>query len=813
MPLFKSILRTGLSFSFMSLFGLSAQAEESTLNLDYQKAPPPLDRVLEAPFLPAFSVAPNQQTALLLEQRTWPGLAELAEPELRLAGLRINPQNFAPSRNWYYTGMTLKNLNGAAERPVQGLPAQARLSNIHWSPNSRWVAFTQTSAQAVSLWVLDVAQGQARQLSELPLNKSYGPPFVWDSDSHSLLIKVPTGEIPLPPADHLPNGPVIMESLGQASPGRTYQDLLKSPQDEARFKHYLHSQLLRIQLNGQSEKVGKAALIIDFEPSPDGQYLLVKQLHEPFSYHFPASRFPLLVEVWSPQGQLVKEVTDLPLADKIPLSFDAARPGRRHVAWREDAPASLYWARALDEGDPTKKVSARDRLMLWPAPFDGEPRKLLEVPNRIERVDWGHDQLALVYTGWYQTRQSRVWMIQPAQPELPARKVLEYSSENQYLNPGQPLLKRTPQGTSVLLTAADGQTLFLRGQGASPDGEKPFLDRWNLETGERTRAWQSQPPYYEQVVQVLDTEALQLITRREAQQQSPNYFVRELTSGKLEPLTQFPHPFPDLAKIQKQIISYKRADGLDLNATLYVPAGYEPKQGPLPTVLWAYPREFKTAQAAGQVKGSPHSFTRISPSSPLVFLTQGYAVLEPNMPIIGTGQAEPNDTYIQQLVAGAEAAVQKVTALGVTDPERVAVGGHSYGAFMTANLLAHSNLFRAGIARSGAYNRTLTPFGFQAEQRTYWQAPEVYERMSPMMNADKIKAPLLLIHGEADNNSGTYPMQSEYFYQALKGLGAPVRFVLLPHESHGYQARESLGHSLWEMVRWLDTHVKNAPPR
>lgn len=787
-------------------------AADDTAALSYQSAPAPLQQVLEAPFLPSFWLSPDQQHYLLTDYRSWPDLAELAAPELRLAGLRINPRNFGPSRNWYYTGLTLRRLDGT-ERTVKGLPEGARLANISWSPDSQKVAFTHTATDSITLWVLDVARAEARQLSTRPLNKSYGTTLSWTPDSRAILIKSPTRALPLPTDDAVPAGPVIYQSLGKAAPGRTYQDLIKSPEDARRFSHYLHSQLLRIDLQGQVRELGEPGLIVSFDPSPDGRYLLVEAVHEPFSYTFPIFRFPRKIMIWDAQGQPVKTLADLPLADKIPISFDATRPGPRSVNWRADAPASLAWFEALDQGDPAVKVKQRDALKLWPAPFSGSPRTLLEVPLRLYDVDWGNGQLALAYSDWYQTRRRETWLIQPDQSKAPARKVQDYSSEDRYSHPGTTLKRPTPQGKTVLLSDSQGR-LFLSGEGASEAGDMPFLDRWDPRKGQASRLWRSQPPHYEDLLYLLDTEQPRLITRREDQQTPPNYLLRDIAAGQNTPLTAIPHPFPEMTRVKKEQLNYSRADGLPLSATLYLPPDYKPEDGPLPTLVWAYPREYKTAQAAGQVKGSPHSFVRPHPNAPAIFATQGYAVLDQTaMPIIGEGEQEPNDTYVSQLVANAEAAINKVVEMGVADRERMAIAGHSYGAFMTANLLAHSRLFRAGIARSGAYNRTLTPFGFQSEQRTYWQAPEVYQTMSPLMNADKIQDPLLLIHGEADNNSGTYPMQSEYFYQALKGLGAPVRLVMLPHESHGYQARESLGHVLWEMTQWLDAHVKNAPPR
>ena len=337
----------------------------------------------------------------------------------------------------------------------------------------------------------------------------------------------------------------------------------------------------------------------------------------------------------------------------------------------------------------------------------------------------------------------------------------------------------------------------MTGTGASPEGDRPFIDLLNLNTQQTKRLWRSEAPSFERPVAILNAEKGVFLTSRESNAEPPNYFIRNLNpapkKGKkpakdaLTQITFFPHPYPQFKDIQKQQLRYKRSDGVDLTATLLLPPGYKKEDGPLPTFLWAYPAEFKSAEAASQASGSPYTFNRISYWTGAAFVTMGYAVLEnASIPIIGEGKDEPNDTYVQQLVASAKAAIDEGVRLGVVDSSRVGVGGHSYGAFMTANLLSHSKLFKAGIARSGAYNRTLTPFGFQNEQRTYWQSPEVYNTMSPFMNADKMKTPLLMTHGEADNNTGTYPIQSERYYNALKGMGATTKLVFLPYESHGY---------------------------
>jgi dipeptidyl aminopeptidase/acylaminoacyl peptidase len=539
----------------------------------------------------------------------------------------------------------------------------------------------------------------------------------------------------------------------------------------------------------------------------------VETIHRPYSYLVPIYRFPRCIEVWDTEGELVRRIADLPLAEDVPIGFGAVPTGPRSFRWRSDRPATLYWVEARDGGDPRRQADIRDQVFTLAAPFEASPRPLAALALRYGGVTWGHDRLALVEEGWWKTRKSRTWILDPSDPDSEPELLFDRSSEDRYNDPGSPMMTRTPAGTYVLLTGGEGKSIFLTGRGASPEGNRPFLDRLDLDTRESVRLWRSEAPHYESAVDFMDPALRTVLTRRESVREPPNYFLRRLDNGELEQLTRFPHPTPALGRVKKELIRYTRDDGVQLTAKLYLPPDYDPERdGPLPTLMWAYPREYKSATAAGQVKDSPYRFVRAGWSSPLPWLLHGYAVLDDAaLPIIGEGDEEPNDTFVQQLVAGAKAAIDEAARRGVTDPNRIAVGGHSYGAFMTANLLAHSDLFRAGIARSGAYNRTLTPFGFQAEERTFWEAPEIYFQMSPFMHAEEIDEPILLIHGAADNNSGTFPMQSERFYNALKGHGATARLVMLPHESHGYRARESVMHMLWEMTEWLDRYVKNAP--
>jgi dipeptidyl aminopeptidase/acylaminoacyl peptidase len=798
-------------FSLLLTCSLLAQAQ---VDQEYMMPPQAIADLVDAPMTPSVLISPDSQYFMLLERASLPPIAEVSQPELRLAGIRINPRTNGPSRGWHSTSMAIQPVAGGEPRQVTGLPESPRITNVSWAPSSRRAAFILTRSDHLELWVVEVESATASQVSPLPLNGAAGSPFEWLPDSETLILRtIPKDRGAPPQGPDVPAGPVVQENTGRKTPARTYQDLLKNPHDEALFDYYMTTQLALMTVAGEKKAVG-APVAGTATPSPDGRYLLVEQVHRPYSYTVPFYRFPRLTEVWDLQGEVIYQVADLPLADMVPIAFGSVPTGRREVGWRADAAATLYWIEALDGGDAGAEADKRDQISILPAPFTGEPQPLISIDLRFEGVTWGNDDLAIVSGWWWRTRQTKSWTVSPDKPEQAPRVLFDYSFEDRYSNPGSPVTRITEQGTRVLLTADQGKTIFLIGEGASPEGNRPFLDRLDTASLETSRLFRSEAPYYEQPWRLLDAGAQALLTWRESLAEPPNIYRRDLGTGALKQVTSFPHPTPQMADVSKEMIRYQREDGVELTATLYLPPGYTNDDGPLPMLMWAYPREFKSADAAGQVTDSPYRFARIAWYSPLLWLAHGYAVLSnPTMPIIGEGDVEPNDTYVEQLVASAQAAVDEVVRRGVTSGDRIAIGGHSYGAFMTGNLLAHSDLFRAGIARSGAYNRTLTPFGFQAEERTVWQAPEIYFAMSPFMHADKVNEPILLIHGEADNNSGTFPLQSERFYGALKGLGATVRLVMLPHESHGYRARESVMHVMWEMARWLDTYVKNAEPK
>jgi len=781
----------------------------------YRTPPPELAALVDAPATPGVSLSPDNATLLVMTRPGAPSIAEVSAPELRLAGLRINPRNSGPSRGRTYNDLAFRALDGT-EMAISGLPAAPRIRNLRWAPDGSHIAFTHTTDTQVELWVADVEGARARRLIETPLNAAYsGAPYSWMSNSQTLLARtIPANRGPAPVEPLVPTGPVIQETAGEAAPARTYQDLLQNPHDEAVFTHYATSQVMRVSLDGTATAIGSPAMVRSVSSSPDGEYALVQTTHGPFSYLVPASRFPRRIEVWDLDGGVVKEIADHPLQDKVPTGFGSVPTGVRSISWRADAAATLSWAEALDGGDSGVEAAERDRVYTLEAPFSGEAMAIATLPLRYNGILWSEEGFALVIEAWFSTREARMYEIDPDDPGE-QRVLLELSMEDRYADPGEPMMRTSARGTSVLKTADGGRTLFMSGEGASPEGNRPFLRKMDMRTGELEEMFRSDAPYYEIPIAIVDGEDDVILTRRETNTEPPNFFLRNLDDGTSTPVTDFPHPYPELAGIQTEAIQYEREDGVPLSAKLYLPAGYDAQRdGPLPAFVWAYPREFKSADAAGQRADSPHQFKSVSYWGAVPYVMRGYAVIDnASMPVIGEGDEEPNDSFRSQLVANAQAAIDEGVRRGVVDPNRVAVGGHSYGAFMTANLLAHSDLFRAGVSRSGAYNRTLTPFGFQREERLFWEAPEIYFGMSPFMHADKVDEPILLIHGVADNNSGTFPIQSIRFYNAIKGLGGTARLVMFPAESHGYVARESLMHMLWETDRWLDEYVKNAQPR
>lgn len=793
-------------FMFAAIIGVAQE------NLTYQKPSEEILELVDVPRAPSVLLDDKQEHMLLIYRDAYKSIEELSQDELRLGGLRINPDKNIGSRTRYFTNLKIRNLKAGETkaRQVAGLPEKPMMANFSWSPDQKKLAFTHTTDVGVELWVIDIENVSAQKLTGAKINANMGSPMDWFKDGEALLVKMlPEDRKPLVDAEEaVPTGPTVSVSEGETAQNRTYQDLLSSKIDEHNFEQLAKSTLFKVNLDGTKEKWLNSAMYRGSSFSPDGEYVLITTVEKPFSYLVPYYRFPSKTIVYTKAGQKVETILDVPLIEDLPKGFMAVRSGKRRLSWRADQPATLVFAKALDGGDPAKEADYRDEIFQLKAPFKGEGTSLLKTKNRYSYIIWGRKDLAIAYDRWWNTRNSKTYIFNPSNPQEKAEILFDRNYQDRYSDPGRFVTEENKLGRDVL--ALEGNYAFLTGPGYTPEGQFPFVDKLNLETHQKESIYRSE--YKEKLEDIVNFEPgeTDMLVRLQAPTQYPNYYFRDLKSGELKQLTNFENPFKSIQDVHKEVITYTREDGLELSATLYLPVGYDRNdKEKKPMIMWAYPREYKDRNSASQNTKNPNRFTYPFWGSPLYYLAQGYVVLDDAaFPIVGEGEEQPNDSFRKQLVSNAKAAIDAVAEMGYIDRNKVAVGGHSYGAFMVANLLSHSDLFAAGIARSGAYNRTLTPFGFQAEERNYWEAPEVYYNMSPFMHADKMKTPLLMIHGKADNNSGTYPMQSERYFNALKGLGATARLVMLPKESHGYSAKESILHMLWEQERWLKKYLK-----
>lgn len=786
-----------------------AQAQEK---LTYQQPSEEILELVNAPLAPSVLISDDGEYMVMLYRDYYKTIAELSETELRLAGLRINPTTNIGSRTNYYNNIIVKEIGDKDGTQVEGLTENPRLANFSWSPDQSKIAFTNTTSEGVEVMVLDLETAKARTITEANVNANMRDIINWFKDGESILVKMLPGDRkPLINVDEaVPEGPTISTNDGKKAQNRTYQDLLKNPNDEFNFEQLARSELYQVKLDGSKTKWKDADLYTSISFSPDGEYVMTVTLDRPFSYLVPYYRFPNTTNVYKKDGSMVKTLLEVPLIEDLPKGFMATRTGMRNINWRNDKPATLTYVEALDGGDPQNEVEYRDEVFEITAPFNGEPRSILKTKNRFRYIQWGNENIAIAHDRWWNNRNTKTYLFDPSNPEAGAKIIEDRNYQDVYSDPGDFVTKRNENG-SLVLSLDKNNNAYLIGDGYTEEGQFPFVEKFDLNNLKKTRLYTSKLENKLENLIEYNPEKDQLLVRIESANEYPNYYYKSLVKRKGPvQLTDFENPYKSIQNVHKEVITYKRDDGLELSGTLYLPVGYDmEKKEKMPMILWAYPREYKDKNSASQNTSNPNEFTYPYWGSPIYWVAKGYVVLDgAAFPIIGEGDEQPNDTFRSQLVANAKAAIDAVDELGYIDRDRIAVGGHSYGAFMVANLLSHSDLFAAGIARSGAYNRTLTPFGFQSEERNYWEAPEVYYTMSPFMHAEKMKTPLLLIHGKADNNSGTYPMQSERYFNALKGLGATVRLVMLPKESHGYRGKESILHMLWEQDQWLEKYVK-----
>lgn len=798
----------------------------------YNQPPKEILDVMRAPPPPSPSLSPTRDKLMLVTMDDYPSIAKVATPYLRLAGVRIEPGNHSQhdTPGGYgippcVSAIDLVQVADGKQVKVK-LPAGACPRRPSWSADGQRFAFENVTSEAVELWVGDARTGAIRQLKGVRLNQMFGDQLQWMPDQKTLLVKLVSAQKAPPPAAPGSDGPGIQESLGATGQSSTYEnrDTLRNRQDEALFTYYGTSQLALVDVaSGKITPVGKPGLYEELDIAPDGRHAVVSEIRPPFSYVTTFDRFPKQIDIWDLSQQakganpVVRQIAALPLADRVPNR--GVPTGPRNFTWRPTEAATLVWAEALDGGNPNVQALERDKLVMLKAPFKADPVEITRTQQRYAGLTWSEQPGVALLSDYDVNRKwTRTWQINIDDAQNSRRLIWDMSSDEKYANPGTPVRRQLANGFSVV--RVDGDTIFLSGVGSSPDGDRPFLDKFNLKTQQSERLFRSSKTSYEGFLGFAGNDTRRLLTWYQSAEETPNAFVRTLgaatTAGAGEPsyastgvaLTHLTDPTPEVRQIKKRLVKYKRADGIELSFTLYTPPGY--KEGTrLPTILNAYPLDYADASKAGQTTGSQYTFTRLRQYR--LLLLSGYAIIDSAaFPIVGDPR-KAYDTYTEQLVANAKAAVDEAVRLGVTDPNRVGVTGHSHGALMTANLLAHSNLFRAGAATSGSYNKSLTPFGFQNERRSVWEAPDVYTKASTFFYADKLKTPLLIVHGGDDANPGTTPLQSLKLYEALRGNGGTTRLVMLPYEPHWYAARESNEQLVYEMLRWFDKYVKDAP--
>ena len=798
----------------------------------YGQPPQNILEVMRAGSTPAPFLSPTREHLLLVSWEDYPSISRVARPFLRLAGVRIEPGNhskhdtpggygIAPEARAY---QLVRISDGMVTRI--SLPKGGCVGEPVWSGDGKHFAFENAAADSVELWVGDTRTGKVRRIQGARLNPMFEDELQWMPDPKTLLVKLVPKRLGVPPAQgSTPEGPSIQESLGGKGQSSTYEnrDTLRNPQDEALFDHYGTSQVALVNAeSGAITPLGQPDRYLQLDPAPDGRHVLVSSLARPYSYVTTYERFPREVAVWDilhPRQVVRHQLASLPLADRVPIHGEPLGP--REFSWRPTDPATLLWAEALDGGDWNVTVPHRDKVLMLKAPFTATPREVLRTEQRYQGFAWGEGRdMALLYEYDQNRHWRRTFLVNPEDFTQAPRLLWDLSTDERYANPGFPVRRRLANGRAVV--QQEGSFIFLTGAGGSPEGDRPFLDRFDLRTLKAERLFRCAKAEYEQFMGFAGSGSTRFLTWHQSPSDPPNVFLRTLGAAipasqgeadhasTAQAVTHIPDPTPAVRQIQKRLVKYKRADGLDLSFTLYTPPGYQ-EGTRVPTILYAYPLDYADASKAGQVSGSQATFTQLR--NYRLLLLAGYAIIDrAAFPVVGDPK-KAYDTYMEQLVADAKAAVDEAVRLGVADPDRIGVTGHSHGALMTANLVAHCDLFRAGVATSGSYNKTLTPFGFQNERRTVWEAPEVYRKVSTFFSADSLKTPLLIVHGADDANPGTTPLQAMKLYEAIRGNGGTTRLVMLPHEPHWYTARESNEHLLFEMLSWFDTYVKGAPAR
>jgi dienelactone hydrolase len=835
-----------LIFLWIFLPGLMFAEQENLYKEDYLLPPDIVQNILhrDSHFDVLSNLSPDKDHVMIPVREDFSSLELMMQKTYRLGMLEICPN---VNREWRLSTYGIKGLKifSIAQKKswVVQLPKNILISDMVWSPDGKKIAFLSHLRQGSQVWITDVESGKVEAIHEafvmatLTGRRRYRRDVIsspsqmlqWTPNGSVITLVVPENRGAEPKRDPIPDSPIIRHTREKATPTPTYPFLLRTSYDRELFRYYTTAQLAELVPGKPLRAIGDPAMYMNVSLSPDGLYILAEKLTEPFSFIVSYSDFPRDLVVMDMDGEILSSIR------RIPLQEVAARRDRngplddlpRDVAWRPDGKGlSFLWrvpkteeGKSKDEEEKDKNnngLERKDRLMLLSPPFDLDRAEVIvSSQKKFEEISYGVDgRYAFAkISGRGEDFEKGTDIVAYDLGKTPPKRIVllkDIEEENPLEMPGNILRTMSGNGVISALTSSDGGAIYLQGEGYRKDFiNRPFIDRIEIETGKKERIFESAADMYERPLVALDGDLKAIVVSRESRTVFPDSWLWK-EGGSVMRLTSNRNPFPEFADCKREDFVFERRDGLEIRGHISLPVGYQSGEK-VPAVFWTYPREygsFKEYERAALRRHNLNAFLQLSTRNASdIWLSQGYAVVVPDIPIIGEDE-DYNNNYITHLVDSMYAAIRKVDELGNVDVDHLGHGGHSYGAFATANILARTPFFKAGIAGDGAYNRTLTPMTFQSERRFIWEAQDVYLEMSPFFQADHIDTPLLMYHGAVDNNTGTFLIQSERLIQALTGLGKNAVLYIYPFESHGPRCKETYM-DMW--ARWLsffDIYVK-----
>ncbi|MDQ2666797.1 MAG: prolyl oligopeptidase family serine peptidase [Gemmatimonadota bacterium] len=790
--------------------------------------------------------------------------AKFAKPHYYFGGLQVD---YRANRLRSFTSRGQRSfeivdaLSGA--RVSVKAPEGTTMSSPSWSPNGMQLAYFVNFDDASYVYVADARSGASRRLSGRAALPVLSTSLAWTPDGNAVYsVMIPSPRMPMPKEAIEAEGPIVRMTGGAKNKTPTYASLMQTPLEKAQLEYYATGQLARVDMKGVVKAIGAPALIDSIDVAPDGEYLRVGLIQKPFSYLVPVTAFGAHEELWSSDGRVIATLTRRPLRESDASGGDDAASGRGGAA-SDSAKRAFTWAPSgglaylaqdpaprrargavataapvTDSSDAAPTDSARgprrkDRLFVWSAPFvAGSAKPVAESDNRIAGFVYTADGKWVLLSEVAGTA-THTYAIQPSDPSK--RHTIfravgaqagfgggrgaggggrgGASDDAFYANPGTVVLRQTAGGRTAVVSA-DGKSVFLEGTHYAKDAAnvapRTFVDKVDLATGTKTRLFESDTALFESAPVPVDNDFSKFVVTRETEKVVPDQWLRDRNTGQLKQLTENKDVTPDVTGMTRRSIQVTRADGKTLWVNVTFPPGY--REGTrLPAMFWFYPYEYADQESYDHTKRTlnKHKFPTAAPRSIEIMATQGYAIVQPDIPIFGTA-GRLNDNYVNDLRNGLTAVIDELDKRGIIDRGRLGIGGHSYGAFSTVNAMVNLPYFKAGIAGDGNYNRTLTPNGFQSERRDLWEARETYLAMSPFLYADRLQGALLMYHSLEDQNTGTDPSNSVRLFHALQGMGKQASLYMYPYEDHGPLIEETLLDQWGRWVAWLDLYVKNA---